>query len=269
LPLVQLARKYPRKSRLRMNSTMTVLPLKGKVAVVTGGSRGIGAAICKRLARDGADIAICCSSNVTVAEIVASAIAAGGGSASVFAADLADASAVSTLFARLGAHYGKLDILVNNAGVAEFLPLSAGGTEHFDQIFSVNVRGLYLCTQHAVRLMPEGGRVINISSGAARAGGANASVYAASKAAVEAMTACLATELGPDGITVNCISPGITRTDMLAQAVPADIQAMLEKQTPLGRVGEPEDIADVAAFLASSDARWVTGQTIAASGGLR
>ncbi len=248
---------------------MTTELLSGKVAAITGGSRGIGAAICRRYAREGAAVAICYSSNTGAAHNMAAEIVATGGVARVFQADLTDSGAVESMFASIREAFGKLDILVNNAGVAEFLPLAAGGPEHFDRIFSVNVRGLYLCTRAAVPMMAAGGHVINISSGAARAGGANASVYAASKAAVEAMTACLATELGHSGITVNCISPGITRTDMLAQAVPAEIQAMLEKQTPLGRVGEPEDIADVAAFLASSDARWITGQTIAASGGLK
>ena len=243
--------------------------LNGKVAIVTGGSRGIGAAIARRLAADGAHVVITFRTDAQSAAAVSKQIQDAGGSAEYHSADLADEQSIVELFENIKAQHASTDILVNNAGVAEFRPLLVGGADHFDALFSVNVRGLYLCTRLAVGMMRNGGRIINISSGAARAGGANASVYAGSKAAVEAMTACLATELGPIGITVNCISPGITRTDMLAEAVPLDVQDMLLKQTPLGRVGEPEDIADVAAFLAGDDARWVTGQVIAASGGLK
>jgi 3-oxoacyl-[acyl-carrier protein] reductase len=243
-------------------------PLDGKIALVTGASRGIGAAIARRLAADGAFVYVHYAHRSDRAAAICEEIAGDSGRASAIQADLSDPDSIDSMFKTLSEGC-KLDILVNNAGVAEFRPLALGDADHYSNIFDVNVRGVYLCTQKAVGIMQTGGRIINISSGAARAGGANASVYAASKAAVEAMTSCLATELGPQGITVNCISPGITVTDMLASAVPAPVQQQLLLQTPLGRIGQPEDIADVAAFLASDAARWVTGQTIAASGGLR
>jgi 3-oxoacyl-[acyl-carrier protein] reductase len=243
--------------------------LQDRVAIVTGGSRGIGAGIARRLAEDGAAVVVNYSTNVEAADVVVAGIEAVGGRAVALQADLADLVQVRRLFAAAQQAYGRLDILVNNAAVAEFLPLEAITTGHYHRQFAVNVCGLLFATQEAAQRMGEGGRIINISSGAAQAAPPSASVYSATKAAVEAITRSLAQELGPRQITVNAVAPGFTETDML-RAVMANVDwNELAARTPLGRIGTPEDIADVVAFLASEEARWVTGQVIGASGGLR
>lgn len=243
--------------------------LEGKVAVVTGASRGIGAAIAKRLAQDGAVVVVNYLGNASMAEDVVASIERAGGKARAMQADISEPDHIVSLFQRVAEAYERLDILVNNAGTAEFLALNNADQTHIDSIFNLNVKGLLLATRAASELMSFGGRIINISSGAARAGNPNGSVYAGSKAAVDAITACLAAELGPRGITVNAVSPGITTTDLLDRVIPRDVQDLLVTRTPLGRLGTPEDIADVVGFLASDDARWVTGQVIGASGGLK
>jgi 3-oxoacyl-[acyl-carrier protein] reductase len=244
--------------------------LAGKVALVTGASRGIGAAIAKRLAAEGASVVVNYSRSADAADAVVREIEAAGGQAMAAQADVADPAAVRRLFATTLERWGRLDILVNNAGVAEFRPLAAITEAHYARQFDVNVRGVLFATQEAARVMGEaGGRIVNITSGAAKAAPPNTSVYSATKAAVETMTRSHAAELGPRRITVNAVAPGLTVTDMLTQNIPAEAQQAMVKSTALGRLGTPEDIAAVVAFLVSDDGSWVTGQIIGANGGLR
>lgn len=244
--------------------------LEGRVAVVTGGSRGIGAAIARRLAADGAKVVVNYNRNVQEAARVVDQIVVAGGKAVAVQADVADLAQIRHLFSVTMETYGRLDILVNNAGVAAFRPLDAIDAAHFEHLFTVNVRGVLFATQEAARCFGEsGGRIVNISSGSAQAAPPGASVYSASKAAVETMTRSHAAELGPRNITVNAIAPGLIRTDMLAEVIPAERQRILIENTPLRRLGAPEEIADVVAFLASDDARFITGQLLGVSGGLR
>ena len=242
----------------------------GRVAVVTGGSRGIGAAIARRLAREGVLVIVGYSRNSQAARQVVAEIEGAGGEAEAIQADVADLEQVQRLFAATVQGFGRLDILVNNAGVAEFRPLEAVDAAHYARQFDVNVRGVLFATQEAaLRFGAEGGCVVNITSGAATAPPPGASVYSASKAAVEAMTRSHAAELGPRGIRVNAVAPGITETDMLAANIPPAAQQAMIGNTALRRLGAPEDIADVVAFLTSHDARWITGQVVGANGGLR
>jgi 3-oxoacyl-[acyl-carrier protein] reductase len=243
--------------------------LTGRVAVVTGASRGIGAAIARRLAQDGAIVIITYARQEAAALQTAREIEERGGEVEPVRADMADLDAVRALFAETRANYGRLDILVNNAGVAQFLPLDHIDEAHYARMFDVNVRGPLFAMQEAAKIMANPGRIVNISSGAAQAAPAGSSVYAASKAALETLTRTFAAELGAKGITVNAVSPGITQTDMLTENIPATVQERMIANTALRRLGTPEDIADVVAFLVSDDARWVTGQIIGASGGLR
>lgn len=244
--------------------------LQGKVAVVTGASRGIGAAIARRLARDGAVVIVGYSQNQVAAQQVVREIEQSGGEAEAIRADVADLEQVKQLFAETMQGFGRLDILVNNAGVAEFRPLEAIDAAHYAHQFDVNVRGLLFATQEAAqRFGAEGGCIVNITSGAAKAAPPGTSVYSATKAAVEAMTLSHAAELGPRQIRVNAVAPGITETDMLQANMPAPVQKAMIETTALRRLGTPEDIADVVAFLASHEARWITGQVLGVSGGLR
>lgn len=244
--------------------------LQGKVAVVTGASRGIGAAIAKRLAREGAVVIVGYNRNAEAAQAVVAEIERAGGEAEAIRADVADLEQVKRLFAETMQGFGRLDILVNNAGIAEFRPLEAIDAAHYSRQFDVNVRGVLFATQEAAqRFGPEGGCIINITSGAAKAASPGTSVYSATKAAVEVMTSSHAAELGPRGIRVNAVSPGITETDMLQKVIPAEVQQRMIQTTALRRVGTPEDIADVVAFLASHEARWITGQVVGVNGGLR
>jgi 3-oxoacyl-[acyl-carrier protein] reductase len=244
--------------------------LQGKVAIVTGGSRGIGAAIARRLAREGVVVIVGYSRNPEAAQQVVAEIERAGGEAEAMQADVADLEQVQRLFAQTMQGFGRLDILINNAGVAEFRPLEAIDAAHYAHQFDVNVRGLLFATQEAAqRFGTEGGCIVNITSGAAKAAPPGASVYSATKAAVEAMTISHAAELGPRGIRVNAVAPGITETDMLQANIPAEVQQSMIQTTALRRLGTPEDIADVVAFLASHEARWITGQILGANGGLR
>jgi 3-oxoacyl-[acyl-carrier protein] reductase len=244
--------------------------LAGKVAVVTGGSRGIGAAIARRLASDGAVVLVGYGRSAEAAQEVAAQIAANGGKAEAVPADVTDLAQIRALFAQVRTRYGLLDILVNNAGVAEFRPLEHIDEQQYQTQFDVNVRGVLFATQEAAQSMGAGGgRILNITSGAAQAAPPGTSVYSASKSAVEALTKSHAAELGPRGITVNAVAPGLTVTDMLNQNIPPQVQQAMIQNTALRRLGTPEDIADVVAFLASEDARWITGQVIGVSGGLR
>jgi len=246
--------------------------LSGRVAVVTGASKGIGAAIAVHLAAEGAAVVVNYASSKAGAERVVAAITGRGGRAVAVQADLARKADIQRLFAETRAAFGRLDVLVNNAGVYEFAPLEDVTAEQFHRLFDLNVLGLLLATQEAVRHFgPEGGSVINISSVVATAAPANASVYSATKAAVDAVTRSLAKELGPRKVRVNAINPGMVETEGThAQGIPSsDLRKQVEAQTPLGRIGQPGDIGPAAAFLASTDSGWITGETIHIAGGYR
>jgi 3-oxoacyl-[acyl-carrier protein] reductase len=246
--------------------------LEGQVAVVTGASKGIGAAIAEHLAEAGAAVVVNYAASKAGAEAVIQRIRQAGGKAVAAQADVSKPGDVRRLFAEAKKAFGKLDILVNNAGVYEFAPLEAISAEHFHKHFDLNVLGLLLATQEAVKHFgPSGGSIINISSGAATAAPPNTSVYSGSKAAVNAITRSLAQELGPRKIRVNVVSPGVTETDGLhATGISgSDFQRQLEAQTPLGRVGRPNDIAPAVVFLASAESAWITGENLYVSGGLR
>jgi len=245
--------------------------LKGKVAIVTGASKGIGAAIAEDLAREGASVIVNYSSSPQKAEEVVSRIKANGGSAKAVRADVSKTAEARQLIDATLAEFGRADILVNNAGVYEFRPLPEVDEAHFDRMFDLNVKGLVFATQAAVKAFGEnGGTVINISSMASLAATPNGSVYSATKAAVDSVTRTLAAELGPKKILVNSVLPGPVETDgALSLSNWDEFSARLVQQTPLGRIGKPADIAKVVSFLASDDAGWITGQVIPVAGGLR
>ncbi len=244
--------------------------LEGKGAVVTGGSRGIGRAIVQRLARDGATVVFCYRDNEQAATEVWQAVQAGGGRAFGVRADIGDADAVAELFIQAEKHLSGLDILINNAA-AEFppTPLADLADEDFDRVMMINTRSVFLALRHAARHMRDGGRIINISTINTVWPSPGIAAYAASKGAVEQLTAVAAWELGGRGITVNTVSPGATDTDLLRSTNPPGVLERAAQLSPLGRVGEPSDIADVVAFLASPDGGWITGQNIRAGGGIR
>jgi 3-oxoacyl-[acyl-carrier protein] reductase len=246
--------------------------LRGKVAVVTGSSKGIGAAIAERLAADGASVVVNYSRTAAPAEAVVQRITSGGGKAIALQADLSKPADIARLFAETTKAFGRLDILVNNAGVYKFVPLEALDEEHIDEHFNLNVKALLLATKAAVPLFgPEGGVVINISSGVALTPAPASSVYAGTKAAVDVITRVLAIELGPKKIRVVGISPGVTATEGLDAMETMDeaSRKYAISRTPLGRLGKPEDIARAVAFMASSEAGWITGETLQVGGGLK
>jgi 3-oxoacyl-[acyl-carrier protein] reductase len=240
--------------------------LHGRVALISGGSRGIGRAIAERLGRDGADVALTYSSNRDKAEAVAASIRAGGVRALALQSDLSQVAQTRSLFATVLEHFGRLDIVVNNVGVSVFKPTTEIEEDDYDRVMGTNARGTFFALQEAARHVADGGRIINLASGATRQALPGAGVYAASKAAVEQFGMALSKELGPRSITVNQISPGVTHTDGLV--MPAAALAHLVEATPLGRLGQPADLADVVAFLASDDARWVNGQSLQVNGGI-
>ncbi|MGP8187622.1 MAG: SDR family NAD(P)-dependent oxidoreductase [Terracidiphilus sp.] len=245
--------------------------LEGKVALVTGASKGIGAAIARELAARGAAVAVNYSSSKTGADKVVADIKAAGGKAIAVHADLSNPDAIGPFVQAVAGHLGPIDILVNNAGVYEMRPLEQVTLDHYRKQFDLNVLGLVLTTKEAVaRFNPNGGSIVNISSVAAEGFG-GAAVYSATKGAVDAVSASLAQELGPKKIRVNSLSPGpvITEGAHAAGFVGSDFVKLAVERTPLGRVGQPQDIAAVAAFLASDESAWVTGQIIQAAGGLR
>jgi 3-oxoacyl-[acyl-carrier protein] reductase len=245
--------------------------LEGKVALVTGASKGIGAEIARELAERGAAVAVNYSGSKAAAEKVVAEIKAKGGKAIAVQADLSNPDAIGPLVETVAAQLGPIGILVNNAGIYEFGPLEAVTPEHFHKQFNVNVLGLLLTTQAALKhFEPSGGSVINIGSVAA-AGLPSASVYSATKGALDSITVSLSRELGPKKIRVNSLNPGMVETEGVHAAgfIGSDFQKQAEAETPLGRIGQPRDIAGIAAFLASDDSYWVTGQTIRASGGAR
>jgi 3-oxoacyl-[acyl-carrier protein] reductase len=246
--------------------------LAGKIALVTGASKGIGASIAEYLAAAGASVVVNYSSSKAGADAVVTRIVEQGGEALAVQADVSKAEDIARLFAEVKSTYGKLDILVNNAGIYEFLPLEAVTAEHFHKQFDLNVLGLLLTTQAAVKLMEDsGGSIVNISSVVGPMPVQNAAVYSATKAAVDAVTVALSKELGPKKIRVNSLNPGMVETEGLHTAgfAESDFRKKIESQTPLGRIAQPEDIARAAVFFASDDAGWVTGQVLILAGGQR
>jgi 3-oxoacyl-[acyl-carrier protein] reductase len=243
--------------------------LSGKGAVVTGGSRGIGAAIVRRLAADGAAVVFNFARSPDQAAQVAKDVRDAGGRAWPVRADLGVPGAVDELMAAAGQHLDGLDILVNNAAL-EFAsaPIADTSEEVFDAVMTVNARATFLAIRHAARSMRDDGRIISISTLNTTRPAPGIAPYVASKGAVEQLTQVAAVELGARGITVNAVCPGATDTDMLRNANPPEALAQLPALTPLGRLGQPADIADVVALLASPDGRWLTGQIIHATGGL-
>jgi len=240
--------------------------LSGKVVLVTGGSRGIGAAIARRFAAVGSRIAIGARSNN--ADTVLADVAAAGAQGIAVVGDLAKPEAARAIVAEVVARFGQIDVLVNCAGISDHRPFEASDPAFFHAIFDTNVLGTVAVIQAALpHLTAPGGRIINFSSGLATRPIANTSIYAASKAAVAALSHALAKEFGPRGITVNTIAPGVIATDMTT-GILAERGAGIQAMTPLGRIGQPDDIAGIVLFLSSPDAGWITGRTILADGGL-
>jgi len=239
-----------------------------RIAIVTGGSRGIGAAVAVKLASQGLAVAIVYQRNARAAEQVLARIRAAGGVAEAFAADVSDEASVKAVMTRIVERFGQVDALVNAAGMLEMRTLAEMDAASVARAFNVNVSSVIYMVQNALPHFPQrGGRIVNFSTNLIYQPRLGSGLYAASKAAVSVLTNALAKELGPRGITVNAVAPSMTRTDMTAATPPARREAVMAA-TPLGRIGEPEDVADVVAFLASDDSRWVTGRTLLADGGL-
>lgn len=245
--------------------------LDGKVALVTGASKGIGAAIAKALAAQGAAVVVAYASSQEAAEAVASSIRTANGKAVAAVGDVTQAAEAVELVGTAIKEFGQLDILVNNSGVYAFAPIEEVTEEDFHHQFNINVLGVLLMTQAAVPHLGKGASIINIGSSTTALTPPMTAVYSGTKGAVDAITGVLARELGPRGIRVNAINPGYTETEGTHNAgiTGSDMEKSLVTLTPLGRAGEPEDIADIAVFLASDDARWLTGERLVASGGLR
>jgi 3-oxoacyl-[acyl-carrier protein] reductase len=244
--------------------------LAGKVAVVTGASKGIGAAIARHLAGEGAAVVVNYASSKAGADQVVSDITKKGGKAVAVQADMSKQADIQRLLSETKKAFDKVDILVNNAGIYEFLPLENVTAASFHKMFDLNVLGLLLASQEAVKHFgPSGGNIVNISSVAATLAPPTASVYSATKAAVNAITRSLAQELGPRKIRVNSINPGMIETEGLHAAgiEDSDFRKQTEATTPLGRIGQPQDIAPMAVFLASTDSAWITGQSFYINGG--
>ena len=246
--------------------------LAGKVAVVTGASKGIGASIAKYLAAEGAAVIVNYSSSKSGADRVVSEITGKGGKAVAVQANVAKESDIERLFTETKKAFGRLDILVNNAGIYEFSPLETVSGEHFHKHFDTNVLGLLLASREAAKYFgAEGGSIINISSTVSSITPPNTSVYTATKGAVDAVTRTLAKELGARKIRVNAINPGMVLTEGVQTAGfdQGEFRQQVEAQTPLGRIGQVEDIAPAAVFFASADSGWITGETLRIAGGLR
>jgi 3-oxoacyl-[acyl-carrier protein] reductase len=245
--------------------------LDNQVAVVTGASKGIGAGIAKALAAEGASIVVNYASSKEGADRVVKEITAAGGKAVAVQADLSKPAEVTKLFAETKKAYGKLNILVNNAGIYQFAPLERVTEELFHNQFNLNVLGLLLATKEAVKLIgPEGGSVINVGSGVSTTNPPNSSVYTATKAAVDSITAVLAKELGPRKIRVNSINPGMIETEGVHAAgfIESDFRKWVESTSPLGRIGQTDDISPTAVYLASDDSKYLTGEQIRVTGGM-
>jgi 3-oxoacyl-[acyl-carrier protein] reductase len=251
---------------------MATQKLMGKVAVVAGASKGIGASIATHLAAEGAAVVVNYASSREGADQVVADIASRGGKAIAIQATVTKKAEVERLFAETKKAFGQLDVLVNNAGIYEMLPLAEVTEEHFHKQFNVNVLGVILATQEALKYFgPAGGCVVNTSSIVSTWGAPGGSVYSATKAAVDAVTRSLAKELGPRKIRVNAINPGMVDTEGTRSAgiVQSDFRPQVESRTPLGRIGRPQDIAPAVVFLASADAAWITGETLRIAGGFR
>jgi len=242
--------------------------LEGKVAIVTGASKGIGASIALHLAAEGAAGVVNYSSDKKGADRIVGEINGNGGRALAVQANVSNEPDVRRLFEQTKQKFGRLDVLVNNAGVYEFLPLEQVTSEHYRRIFDTNVFGLLIASQEAAKYFDStGGSIVNISSVAATSAPPTSSVYAGTKGAVDTITKVLAKELGPKKIRVNAISPGMVVTEGARELTQGDWGKMVEAQTPLGRLGQPADIAPAAVFFASDDSRWITGEIFAVSGG--
>jgi 3-oxoacyl-[acyl-carrier protein] reductase len=251
---------------------MSTKKLAGKVAVVTGASKGIGAAIAKHLAAEGAAVVVNYSASKDGAKRVVDDIKDSGGRAVAVKANLANKADIDHLFAETKKAFGQIDILVNNAGIYEFSPVEEITEGHFHKQFDLNVLGLVLATQSAVKQFNRtGGSIINISSVVSTLGIPGAGVYSGTKGAVDAITRSLAKELGSRGIRVNAINPGMVETEGVHAAgiAKSELRKQVEAQTPLGRIGQPQDIATAAVFFASSDSAWITGETLTVAGGYR
>ncbi|HTC35935.1 MAG TPA: glucose 1-dehydrogenase [Bryobacteraceae bacterium] len=244
--------------------------LTGKVAVVTGASKGIGAAIAKSLAAEGASVVVNYSSSKSGADAVVSAIKADGGKAVAVHGDVSKAAEAQGIIDAAIKNFGRLDVLVNNSGVYEFSAIESFSEEHYNKIFNVNVLGLLLTTQAAVKHLGEGASIINIGSLVSSLTPPNSAVYTATKGAVDAITGVLAKELGAKKIRVNSINPGMVETEGVHAAgfLGSDFEKEIVAQTPLGRLGQVNDIASVATFLASNDSQWLTGELVRTGGGL-
>lgn len=245
--------------------------LENKIAIVTGSSKGIGAAIARKLASAGATVVVNYATSAKAADKVVADITSAGGKAIAIQADMSQAADIERLFKQTHDLFGKLDILVNNAGVYAFAPIEEVTLEHYHRMFNLNVLGLLLASQQAVKYFGDaGGNIINISSIVVKGIFPGTSVYSATKASVDAITHVLSRELGPRKIRVNAINPGMVETEGTHDAgiSDSDMRKQVEAQTPLGRIGQPDDIASAALFLASDESSWITGQTHHISGGL-
>ena len=242
--------------------------LKGKVALVTGASRGIGRAIAERLGQAGASVVVNYSSSAGEAQKVVAEIEAKGGKAFAIRADVSRVPEIVKLFDQAIAHFGKLDILVNNAGIAFIKTVGDTTEEDFDHIFAINVKGTFFACQQAATRLANGGRIINLSTSITARLLPAYGAYAATKGAVEQLTRSLSKELGARGITVNAVSPGPTETELFLDGKTPEQIDFFSKQSAFGRLGKPQDIADIVAFLASEESRWISGQNIRANGAL-
>lgn len=245
--------------------------LSGKVAIVTGASKGIGAGIARALAAEGAAVVVNYASSKSGADAVVAAITGSGGKAVSVQGDVSRKADAQAIVETAISQFGRLDILVNNSGVYEFAAIDQITEEHFHRLFNINVLGTLLTTQAAVKHLGDGGSVINISSVVSRITPPDLAVYTGTKGAVDAITGSLARELGSRNIRVNAINPGLVETEgtKAANVVGSEAEQFIVSQTPLGRSGQVQDIAPLAVFLASDEARWLTGETLIASGGLR
>jgi 3-oxoacyl-[acyl-carrier protein] reductase len=247
---------------------MSTARLTGKIVLVTGGSRGIGAAICRALAQEKATIVLTFGHDAEAAERMCDELVLGGVRAEAIRCDMEIPSQIESLFAAVKKNHGRLDVLVNNAAVGAVMPLEAVDVAQFARFFNINVRGPLLAIQQAVPLFgTDGGRIINISSAVVRDPAPQFSLYAATKAALDAITRSLARELGPRGILLYGIAPGLVETEMSRGGLPDAVFSQTAQATPLGRVGTPEDIAGIVTYLAAGEAAWLTGEILTATGG--
>jgi 3-oxoacyl-[acyl-carrier protein] reductase len=240
--------------------------LDGKVAIVTGASRGIGRAVAERLGGDGARVIVNYAQNAGKAQEVVEAVKASGSEAIAVQADIGRLEDIRRLFHTAEERFGGLDVVINNASISVFKPYTEVSEEEFDRVFGLIARGTFFALQEAANRLRDGGRIVSISSGGTVTGGPGAGLYLGAKAAVEQFGLALAKELGPRGVTVNAVLPGLTDTDEMIMPPEAVEQAV--NMTPLGRLGQPEDVASVVAFLVGEDGRWMTGQLVRAGGGL-